>query len=276
MIGWYDDMVHVLSLSFLCVRGMMLCCVVQYTVLLSCATVVLCVITYSILCFSTYHWYYSTGLQLIACPVDIVPSPFLRAVPPRVCEDVARVHLLPNMVVNGMKYPAEYRALPKEDILAESVGVGLIPYFKYVHRHQSTTTTAPTSWCRRMWKYAIHLVLTDIRACTAIGKWKNLLNCILHRKLYVTIYSNFLKVCDYAIRDFVSLAGCFPDVVLTFYEHRSIYFLQVVLCCIVCIYIKSTSVYCMLYTHKCNVCWINWMYRHVRTMEDIYGIVLRI
>lgn len=148
-------------------------------------------------------------VQLIACPVAVVPSPFLRSIPPRVCEDGGGAHLLPSMVVDGIKYPSAYHTLPKDDTLATSVGVGLVSYFKYVNRHQpsapnspkrsstaaTTTSTSPPTWCRRMWQYAIHLVLADVRACKPTGKWKNLLNCILHRKEYVSSYSGFLKVC---------------------------------------------------------------------------------
>jgi hypothetical protein len=96
-------------------------------------------------------------------------------VPPFVL-DVSSLHILPALYIKGHRYPSEMK-LPRSHVR------GVKGYFH----------SLPGSWARHMWRFAIDIILKDLRLIRPLGRWIELVKLPVLRRKYAYFFSKLLK-----------------------------------------------------------------------------------
>ena len=106
-----------------------------------------------------------------------VPSPYTDKKLPPFIFDIGGVHLLPSLYVGGVKYP--------DDMQLPRLGVTrLKAYFM---------TRFKSAWAKELWRFAVHVVMQDLRLARPLGRWMELVKLPILRRKYAFYFSKLLR-----------------------------------------------------------------------------------
>jgi hypothetical protein len=104
--------------------------------------------------------------------------------PPRLKSE-GGIHILPQLLIgrNNLNFPGDI-SIPSD----QSDGiVGIL-------KARCAADVEMGSWAKHMWRYAIAMIINDLRQHLPYGRWKNLILLCWSRKEYAFLYSKYLRV----------------------------------------------------------------------------------
>lgn len=106
-----------------------------------------------------------------------VPIPYIQEnITAPYVSDMGGFHLLPSLSVNGQQYPDEMRLPRSEDS-------NIASFFR----------SRSQNWARELWKFAIGIILEDLRLIRPLGRWVELIRLPILRRKYAFYFSKLLK-----------------------------------------------------------------------------------
>mmetsp|Transcript_21463 Transcript_21463/g.31127 ORF Transcript_21463/g.31127 Transcript_21463/m.31127 type:complete len:1650 (-) Transcript_21463:216-5165(-) len=103
--------------------------------------------------------------------------------PPRVLHEKG-IHILPQLLIGrqDLHFPKDI-SVPRD----QSKGIA------HLLQTRSAGDADMGGWARHMWRYAIDMVIRDLRRAMPLGKWKNLIRLCWARKEYAFLYGKYLR-----------------------------------------------------------------------------------
>lgn len=104
--------------------------------------------------------------------------------PPRVTNE-GGIHILPQLLIgrNNLHFPGDI-SIPRDHCN------GVVSMLKA----RCAADVEMGSWAKHMWRFAIEMIINDLRNHLPYGRWKNLIFLCWSRKEYAFLYGKYLRV----------------------------------------------------------------------------------
>jgi hypothetical protein len=142
-----------------------------------------------------------TGLLKRSATLYRVKGIFTELNPPPRVKSEGGIHILPQLLIgrNNLNFPGDI-SIPRDQCN------GVVSMLKM----RCAADVEMGSWAKHMWRFAIEMILNDLRNHLPYGRWKNLILLCWSRKEYAFLYGKYLRVSPSPLPPFPSLSDLLP------------------------------------------------------------------